>query len=105
LSDLASVAAARHDFPAAEKGLRDALAIDEKRLPPGHVRIGEARVALGHVLFAEGRYAEAETESAAGYDSVSAHGTRQPTVALQARRDLEGELTALGKPADAARYR
>jgi tetratricopeptide (TPR) repeat protein len=104
LSDLASVAAARHDFPAAEKGLRAALAIEEKRLPPGHVRIGETRVALGHVLLAEGRYAEAERESAAGYDSVSAHGTRQPAAALKARRDLVHELSALGRPADAARY-
>lgn len=105
LSDLASVAAARRDWPKAEGELRQALVIDRKRLPPGHVRIGEARCALGHVLLGEGRYAEAETESAAGYDSVSAHGARQPTTARQARKDLVDELTALGKPAEVERYR
>jgi tetratricopeptide (TPR) repeat protein/predicted Ser/Thr protein kinase len=105
LSDLASIAAARKDYPQAEKQLRDALAIDAKRLPAGHVRIGEARVALGHVLLAERRYTEAAAESSAGYDSVSAHGTRQPTAARNARRDLVDELTALGKPEDAARFR
>jgi serine/threonine-protein kinase len=105
LSNLASVAAERGDFVRGEQLLREALAIYAERGAPEHVRVGYARISLGHALLGQKRYAEAYVESRGGYDIMHKQGSSKASCLPQARKDLAEELTALGKPNEAARFR
>jgi eukaryotic-like serine/threonine-protein kinase len=105
IANLATVDSERGDFTSAEKRLREALAIYAKRGFTDHVRSGFARISLGHALLGEKRYAEALTESRAGYDIMLRHKSLTSTAIPIARRDIPAALTALGRDAEAAAFR
>jgi tetratricopeptide (TPR) repeat protein len=105
LANLASVAAERQDYVRAEQLLRETLAIYAGLGFTDQVRVGYARASLGHALLGQKRYAEAQVESFAGYEILNRRSSSQSSALPQARRDLADELAALGKPAEAARFR
>jgi tetratricopeptide (TPR) repeat protein len=105
LANLASVAAERQDYPRAEQLLRETLAIYAKLGFTDQVRVGYARASLGHALLGQKRYADAHSESLAGYEILNRRASSQSSALPQARRDLAEELVALGKPDEAAHFR
>jgi hypothetical protein len=105
LANLASVAAERQDYVRAERLLRETLAIYAGLGFTDQVRVGYARASLGHALLGQKRHAEAQVESLAAYEILNRRASSQSSALPQARRDLADELTALGKPAEAARFR
>ncbi len=104
-SNLASVHTARGEHARAEPLYREAAATFSRTLSPGHLNTGIARIKLGRALLRQGRAAEAERESRAGYDIVRAQASPSVTWLAGAREDLAAAYDALGRPADAARFR
>ena len=97
-SNLSGVALERKDYHKAEAFLRDALARYAAALPPDHQLIGIGRVRLGHVLLREKRFAEAASESQAGYDILTKKSGSSVTWIQTAREDLATEHDSLQHP-------
>ncbi len=103
LIGLGRVALARRRPADAEPLLRQALALRRSGLGDDHQNTAEAQSWLGACLAAQGRYAEAEpllTASARVLD----HDARR-SVEQDVRRNLAAYYDAVGRPADASRYR
>jgi serine/threonine-protein kinase len=82
------------------------LTIYAQTLPADHPRTGLARITLGHALLRQQRYAEAETESLAGYTILTERKTNPQVGWLKhAREDLAETYEALGQPEKSIRYR
>ncbi len=105
LSNLAGVYDARKDYRRAEQVFRDVLRRYTEVLPPGHQLIGIARVRLGRTLVHAKRYADALSESRAGYDNLSVQSSPPATWLEYARKDLVEEYDALGQSGNAAAIR
>jgi serine/threonine protein kinase/Tfp pilus assembly protein PilF len=105
LANLASVYLARNDYTGAERMFRDVIQRYAETLPPDHQFRAIAQIKLGRALTGEKRYAEAESETLAGYRILTKQS--KPTVSwLQsARKDLVTIYDALGDPEKAARFR
>lgn len=69
------------------------------------MRSGFARISLGHALLGQKRYAEALSESRAGYDIMLRHKSLTSTAVPIARRDIPVELAALGREPEAVAFR
>ena len=93
----------RHDYPRAERLLREALSIYAKTLPPGHLAVGMARARLGRTLVREARWRDAEPELLAGYEIANKEAPTSDW-GTAAREDLATTYTALGRPAEARKY-
>jgi serine/threonine-protein kinase len=104
-SNLASVLAERKAYPDAERLYRQAIAIYERAQSPTHLNTGIGRIKLGRVLLRQRRFAEAERESLAGYRIVAGQATPSVSWLQSARTDLADIYDALGRRADADRYR
>jgi eukaryotic-like serine/threonine-protein kinase len=105
LSNLASVSMSRHDNVQAEKLYREAIAIYVATLPPDHMNTGIARIKLGRALLRQNRFAEGEKESRAGYEILAKQTDPSVSWLNSARDDLVRDYEALGRPADAQRFR
>ncbi len=105
LSNLAGVYDARKDYRRAEQVFRDVVRRYAEVLPPGHQLIGIARVRLGRTLVHAKRYADALSESRAGYDILIKQSSPPATWLEYARRDLAEEYDALGQSGNAAAIR
>ena len=70
-SNLGSALLARQQYIRAEPLFRDAIALYTETQSPGHLNVGIARIKLGRSLLRQGRFAEAATESLAGYEILS----------------------------------
>ena len=105
LSNLASVFMDRHQNAEAEKLYREAIAIYTATLTPDHLNTGIARIKLGRVLLRQNRVADAERESRAGYEILTKQTDPSVSWLNSARGDLVKDYEALGRPADAERFR
>jgi len=88
VSNLASVFMARSDFSRAEQMYRDAARRFSEAQSPDHLNTGIARIKLGRSLLRQRRYAEAETETSAGYSIVSKQAAPAVSWLTSAREDL-----------------
>ncbi|MEZ4588905.1 MAG: tetratricopeptide repeat protein [Gemmatimonadales bacterium] len=105
LSNLGSVRMGQRDDAGAEAFLREALATFLATLDASHSNVGIARTKLGRALLRQGRYQDAIDECLAGYEILSKQASPALNFIGNARADLAAAYTALGRPADAARYR
>lgn len=104
-SNLASALSAQGDFRGAESLYREALAQFSASQGPEHVNTGIAHVKLGRALLRQRRFAEALAETHAGYHILSPRTEPNTSFLRAARMDLAEAHDALGRPAEAARYR
>lgn len=104
-SNLASVQTEKKKYPEAERLYRQAIAIYERAQSPTHLNAGIGRIKLGRVLLRQERFAEAEAESLAGYRILAGQATPAVSWLQAARTDLAAIYGALGKRADADRFR
>jgi hypothetical protein len=88
-----------------EPFVRQALEIRKKVLPAGDLYISLSESALGECLLAQKRYSEAEPFVLRGYEGLKAKVTDQDPRTVDARKKLVSLYEALGKVAEAARYR
>ena len=97
LANLGGVYMARKDNAQAEQLFLQALAMYAQTLPPGNVDEGITRIKLGRALLRQNRFADAQAQTLAGYQIVSAR--QSPTVAYlqNARQDLAQEAAAIKK--------
>jgi serine/threonine-protein kinase len=73
-------------------------------LPADHLNVAIARIKLGRALLPQHRYADAETQSLAGY-GILMKKTHPPANWLEnARKDLVEEYGALHQPVQAAKF-
>jgi serine/threonine-protein kinase len=105
LANLATVYLKQGHYARAEAMFRDVIRRDTAILPADHPNTGVARVKLGRTLLKEARYAEAETETHAGYEILARQTSPSVDWIVQARRDLAQEYEALGQPEKAAAFR
>ncbi len=105
LSNVASAISARGAHADAEPLYREALAIFTERVGAGHPSTAIARIKLGRALLRQGRAAEAEPETRAGYEILARQSDPAISFLRAARSDLADAYDALGRPADAARFR
>jgi serine/threonine-protein kinase len=94
----------RKRFVEAERCLREALKSYAGTLPADHLNVGIAHFKLGRILLKMNRSAEAEAESRIGYD-ILMRADPQGVWVDPVRTDLAAEYQALGRPAEAAKYR
>ncbi len=105
LSNLGSVRMGQHDNAGAERFLREALLRFSETLAPDHSNIGIVKTKLGRALLRQQKYREAEAECRAGYEILARQATPALTFITNARADLVVAYTALGRPAEAAKFR
>jgi serine/threonine-protein kinase len=105
LSNLASVYTAQKQWPRAEKIFRQVVPMYTETLSADNINTGIARVKLGQTLLRQGRYAEAETESRAGYEILTKKMDPKVSWLINARKNLTEEYEALHKPEEAAKFR
>ena len=104
-SNLASVQTEKKKYPEAERLYRQAIAIYERAQSPTHLNAGIGRIKLGRVLLRQERFAAAEAESLAGYRILAGQATPAVSWLQAARTDLAAIYGAIGKRADAERFR
>lgn len=105
LSNLGSVRMGQKDFIGAERVLREAVAMFEGTLPPEHSNIAIGRIKLGRALLGQRKYQATIDEAGAGYRMLAKQATPAMSFLKNARADLAAAHSALGQPAEAARYR
>ncbi|MCC6348321.1 MAG: serine/threonine protein kinase [Candidatus Eisenbacteria bacterium] len=105
LANLGSVYMGQHRDRLAEDCFRQSLAAYDGVLPATHTDVGICRIKLGRVLMRQHRYAEAEASSRAGYEILLPQSDPQSGFLRAARKDLAVDYAALGRAADAARFR
>ena len=105
LANVASQYMDKKDYASAEPIFRDVIRRLTEALPPDNVNTGIARVKLGRTLLRQNRYADAETETHAGFDILSKQ--MDPTVSWlrSARKDLVAEYTGMKQPEQAAKFK
>jgi len=105
LSNLGSLYSAEKDYPRAEQTFREVLRRFGETLPPDHVNTGIAHVKLGRVLLRENRFADAQTESLAGYEILKKQSNPSDSFVRAAEKDLAADYDALKQPDQAAQFR
>jgi serine/threonine protein kinase/tetratricopeptide (TPR) repeat protein len=105
LSNLASVYTAQQQWTRAEKLYRQAIPIYTESQSAMHINTGIARIKLGRTLLRQQRYADAETETHAGYDILRTQMDPKVSWLMNARKDLVEEYEALQQPEQAAKFR
>jgi eukaryotic-like serine/threonine-protein kinase len=104
-SNLASVYMNRGENPRAESLFREAIRRFGDTLSSDHVYIGIARIKLGRSLLRQQKYESAAAESFAGYEILRRQAEPSVSFLTAARRDLAAAYDALGRTADAERFR
>ena len=94
----------RNRFEVAERCLREALKSYAGTLPAGHVEVAIAHFKLGRILLRIKQTTAAERESRTACDMLM-KADPQGDWLTSARADLAAEYQALGRPAEAAKYR
>jgi tetratricopeptide (TPR) repeat protein/predicted Ser/Thr protein kinase len=89
----------------AEPYLRRAIALFERTLPADHVNTAIARIKLGRALVRQARHAQAEPLTRAGYEVLVKQANPSLSFLRSAREDLAVVYDAIGRSADAARFR
>ena len=89
----------------AERSFRESLRRYAETLPPGHLYFGIGHARLGRALLRQSRFAEAARETRAGYEVFMAQSEPATTWLEPVRADLVAEYEALGRAAEAAKFR
>ncbi len=97
--------AAQGKFDLAARFFRQSAQTYLQSLSADNVQTGTARVELGDALLHERKYKAAEAELLAGYRIVEPGRSPSLESTLEARRDLAALYTAVGNPAEAAKFR
>jgi len=105
LSNVGGIAMDKKDYPRAEKIFRDVIRRYSETLPADNVNLGIAHVKLGRTLLRQNRYADAESETRAGYEILIKQSSPSTSFTRAARKDLAAEYDALNQPQQAARFR
>ncbi len=105
LSNLASVYMKRNEWARAEKIYRQVVPLYTETLSANHINTGIARIKLGRCLERQQKYAEAATESRAGYDILIKQMAPNVSWLVNAREDLAADYDAMQKPDEAAQFR
>jgi serine/threonine-protein kinase len=103
--NLGSVYMSSGDNVRAEGYFHQALAAYEGAEPATSINVGIARIKLGRVLMRQKRYAEAERQTRMGYDNLVSQADSEISFLKAARKDLVADYEALGRTAEAARFR
>jgi eukaryotic-like serine/threonine-protein kinase len=98
------VYAAEKDWPRAEKQYRLVIPIYTEAQSATSTNTGIARIKLGRSLLRQRRFAEAETETRAGYEILVKQMDPKVTFLVSARTDLVEEYQALKKPDEVAKF-
>ena len=94
----------RKRFDAAERCLREALKGYEGTLPADHIEVAIAHFKLGRILLNMQHAMEAERESRIAYEIMTRQEPQGDWLTF-VRADLVAEYQAMGRPAEAAKYR
>jgi tetratricopeptide (TPR) repeat protein len=105
LANRASVYMAERQYARAEPIFRDVVARNTAALGAGHTNTAIVRIKLGRVLLRQGKFAEARTESLAGYQILVKEAGSGSSFLRAARTDLAIASDSLRMPEDAARFR
>src|SRR5271167_4119495 len=105
LSNLASVYTAQKEWARAEKLYRQAIPIYIESQSATHINTGIARIKLGRTLLRQHRFAEAESETHAGYDILVSQMDPKVSWLKNARKDLVEEYDGMKQPEQAAKFR
>jgi serine/threonine protein kinase/Tfp pilus assembly protein PilF len=105
LSNVASVYTSRGEWPRAEKIFRRVIPIFVESQSANHINTGVARIKLGRTLLRQNRYADAESESRAGYEILVKQMDPKVSWLMNARKDLTEEYDTLKQPEQAAKFR
>jgi serine/threonine-protein kinase len=104
-SNLASAFMGRKDHAGAEALYREAIRRYAATQGAEHLNTGIARIKLGRSLLRQSRFAEATTESFAGYEILIKQANPAIGFIQNARRDLVAAFDSLKQPDRAARFR
>ena len=104
-SNLGSALLALQQYTRGEPLFRDAIALYTETQSPEHLNVGIARIKLRRALLRQGRFAEAATESLAGYEILSKQMAPGVSWLVFARKDLVAAYDSLKQPEKAARFR
>jgi len=105
LSNLASVYLAQKDYARAERMFREVIQRYGETLSPNHQFRAIAQIKLGRALTGEKRYAEAESQTLAGYNTLLKQTSPTVSWLQSARKDLVTIYEALNQPSQAAHFR
>jgi serine/threonine-protein kinase len=105
LANIGSIGLQSGDNHRAEVFFRRALSAYEGAIPTGSFDFGVSRIKLGRALLRQKRYAEGEHETLAGYNVLAAQSDPAMSFIKAARTDLVADYEALGRTADAAKFR
>jgi serine/threonine protein kinase len=105
VSNLGSVYSSRQEWPRAEKIYRQVIPIFTESQSANHINTGIARIKLGRALLRQNRYAEAESETRAGYEILIKQMDPKVSWLVNARKDLAEEYDALKQPGQVAKFR
>lgn len=105
ISNRGSVYQGSGDNARAEPLFREAVARYSAAQGPAHTNTAIAHIKLGRALLRQGKFAEARTESMAGYDIMVKEAGSGSSFLRAARTDLAIANDSLGDPAAAARFR
>jgi eukaryotic-like serine/threonine-protein kinase len=92
-------------FEDAEHTFRQALAVYEKSLAPGHLSIAIMHIKIGRAVLRGGRPAEGEPYSLKGYELLASRTPQPHTWLAPCARDLVVAYEALGRDAEATVFR
>src|SRR5262245_20027812 len=95
----------RKRFAEAERCLREALKSYTTTLPADHLNVAIAHFKLGRILLKMNRSADAEHESRMAYDILTKQAEPPENWLTPVRADLVAEYQALGRLAEAAKFR
>jgi serine/threonine-protein kinase len=104
ISNLGSICQQKKDYACAEKMYREAVRRFDATSPDS-VNDSIAHVKLGRTLMNEAKFSEAETQSLAGYNYLTAHVAPGNIYLANARKDLATIYDGLHQPQQAARFR
>ena len=105
LSNVAYVYLNRKDYGRAERLFRDVVRRFTETLSANNVNTGIARIKLGRTLLRERRFADARTETLAGYENLMSQANPGVSFLQAARKDLAADYDAMGDRQSADRYR
>jgi serine/threonine-protein kinase len=105
LSNLGSVDMQAGDNRGAERYFRSALAAYDGAVPATNSNVVISRIKLGRSLTRQKRYSEAEHETRAAYEILKTIQDAGTSFIKAARTDLVTDYAALGRAADAAKFR
>ncbi|WP_309671430.1 serine/threonine-protein kinase [Gemmatimonas sp.] len=104
LSNRATVFNEQRQYARAEAIYRDVVRRFTTAQGPAHMNTGIARIKLGRSLVRQQRWAAGAAESEAGYAIVARQAEPGVSFLQAARKDIAEALSALGRPAQAAKW-